>query len=381
VNTPSYIAQPNRASLRIKTPGFFGRKFCRHCLLNSFFPNHDSCSKWKKIITSQQLQTKQDKQQRRLKIFCMAKKYSTATVKSDGTIVPWLAAEGPLAYFPENPPESNYFFQYSWLMPQVYKDKRHFYFGKLSSLSRREIGWGIQPFVDFWSQARTGAVERIYSSTGERSGNGFTTPIACYRYCTGWDHCNTYMLIQHGSYLPIEVAEQPFIKDGRLLLYRGLGKKRTFSWRSLAANLSLKQNSILQRYFDVHYRAFSDSELSFQIAHAWTRRAETYFIQWKMSWFDIADEIGFDPEGETVARWLTDSYRQSFTLLRQMAAWKFGPRYVQCTTPINNVRITSFFAGESEVNVIDPRKVEIATSRLRDSIYETLNLNDAVSSP
>jgi len=58
----------------------------------------------------------------------MAKKYSTSTIKSDGTIVPWLAAEGPLAYTPENPPESNYLFQYSWLMPSVYKDKTHYYF-------------------------------------------------------------------------------------------------------------------------------------------------------------------------------------------------------------------------------------------------------------
>jgi hypothetical protein len=311
----------------------------------------------------------------------MAKKYSTSTIKPDGTIVPWLAADGPLAYTSENPPESNYLFQYSWLMPRVYKDKRHYYFGKLSSLSRREMGWGIRPFVDFWSKARTGAVERVYASAGERNGNGLTAPIACYRYCTGWDNCNTYMLIQHGSYLPIEVTEQPLIKDGQLVLYRGLGKKRTFSWRSWNAHLSLKQNSILQRYFDVHYRAFCDSEISFQIAHVWVRRAETHFIQWKMSWFDIADEIGFDTEGGGLARWLTDTYRQSFTLLQQMAARKFGPKFVRCTTPISNVRITSFFAGESEVNVIDPRKVEITAPRLGTSLYETLELDGAALGP
>ena len=189
------------------------------------------------------------------------------------------------------------------------------------------------------------------------------------------------MLLQHGSYLPIEVSEQPLIKDGRLVLYRGLGKKRTFSWRSWDANLSVRQNSILQRYFDVHCRAFSDSEVSFQIAHVWVRRAETHFIQWKMSWFDIADEIGFDTEGGALARWLTGTYRQSFTLLQQLAAWKFGPRYVRCTTPISNVRITSFFAGESEVNVIDPRKVEITAPRLGTSLYETLELDGAAPSP
>jgi len=57
----------------------------------------------------------------------MAKRYSTSTVRSDGAIVPWLAAEGPLAYSPENPPDSNYFFQYSLLMPGVYRDKRHLF--------------------------------------------------------------------------------------------------------------------------------------------------------------------------------------------------------------------------------------------------------------
>ena len=85
----------------------------------------------------------------------MAKRYSTSTVKSDGAIVPWLAAEGPLAYSPENPPESSYFFQYSWLMPRLYRDKRHYYFGKPSFSSRRFVDWSIQPFVDFWSKAQS----------------------------------------------------------------------------------------------------------------------------------------------------------------------------------------------------------------------------------
>jgi hypothetical protein len=53
-----------------------------------------------------------------------------------------------------------------------------------------------------------------------------------------------------------------------------------------------------------------------------------------------------------------------------------GGNYVKCTTPLNNVRITSFFAGESEVNIIDPRKVEILTPRLGKSIYGTLDGNE-----
>ena len=107
----------------------------------------------------------------------MVKRYSTSTVRSDGAVVPWLAAEGPLAYSPENPPDSNYFFQYSWLMPGIYRDKRHYYFGTRSSLSRQYSGWGIESLVDFWAKARSRQVERIHVLMGARCDVGFTAPI------------------------------------------------------------------------------------------------------------------------------------------------------------------------------------------------------------
>ncbi len=293
-------------------------------------------------------------------------------MKPDGTLVPWLATEGPLAYSPENPPTSSYFFQYGWLMPRVYSDRRHYYFGTPSSLSRREVDWSIQPFVDFWSKAQAGAVARIYVREGERHADRFTSPIACYRYQTDFENRDTYVLIQHGSYLTIDVAEQPFLKDGLLVLFRGVGNKTSFSWRDWDGDLSPDESAILQRYFEVQERAFSDSEVSFQVAHAGVYRCETGFVQWKISWTDLAREIGFDPEKNSPGRQLTSAYQQSFTLLELTAAWKFGPNYVKCTTPVNNVRITSFFAGESEVRVIDPRKVEIVAPRLDTSTYRTL---------
>jgi len=298
----------------------------------------------------------------------MANRYSTSTVRSDGSIVPWLAAEGPLAYSPENPPESNYFFQYSWLMPTVYRDKRHYYFGKPSSVSRRDFTCGIEPFVDFWSKARAGDIAPIHIEMGGRCDSGFTVPIACYRYRTGWDNQETYLLIQHGSYLRVDVAEQPLIKEGLFILFRGIGRKRTFNWRT-CEDLSPDLHRIFQRYFDVHYKAFSDAEVSFQVAHAWVRRCETGFLQCKLCWTDVAREIGFEREQGQLTRWLKSVPRQSFTLLRRTAEWKFGPNYVICTTPISNVRITSFFAGECEVNVIDPRKLDIQTQRLGNSTY------------
>jgi hypothetical protein len=298
----------------------------------------------------------------------MAKRFSTSTVRADGAIVPWLAADGPLAYSPENPPESNYFFQYSWLMPRLYCDKRHYYFGKPSSLSRRGSGWGIEPLVDFWSKARAGEVARIHVVTGGRCDGGFTAPIACYRYRTGWDNRDTYLLIQHGSYIHFNVAEQPLINDGLLVLFRGVEKNRAFRWQTLE-DLSTNQDRTLQHYFEVHQKAFSDAVVSFQVAHALVCRCETGFLHCELCWTDIARESQFEKEQGSLAHWLKSVSRQSFTLVRRMAEWKFGPNYVICTTPISNVRITSFFAGECEVNVIDPRKVEIKTPRVSNSTF------------
>lgn len=42
-----------------------------------------------------------------------------------------------------------------------------------------------------------------------------------------------------------------------------------------------------------------------------------------------------------------------------MSENKFGPSRVVCRTPLTNIRITTFFAGEHEVRIIDPDRVEI----------------------
>jgi hypothetical protein len=242
---------------------------------------------------------------------------------------------------------------------------------------RQEYGdWDVKTLMDFWAKARTNMIEPICVLSGERTVDGFLAPIACYRFLRGWNNRDTYLLMQHGSYLLIDVAEQPLIKDGLLVLYRGLGAKQSFDWQTGYSNLSPQQHSVLQSYFDVHHKAFSDSEISFQIAHVRVRRAETGFLKWDMSWIDLAQQTGFDPDSEPLNQTLTHAYQQSFTLIKHVAGWKFGPNYVQGITPLNNVRITSFFAGESEVNVIDPRKMEITTPCLRESVYETINFKD-----
>lgn len=60
------------------------------------------------------------------------RRFATATLAGN-EIVPWLAAEGELAYSPSSPPERDYFFQYSWVIPGIFASdtnrRRHFWFG------------------------------------------------------------------------------------------------------------------------------------------------------------------------------------------------------------------------------------------------------------
>ena len=36
---------------------------------------------------------------------------------------------------------------------------------------------------------------------------------------------------------------------------------------------------------------------------------------------------------------------------------KLGPHFVVAKTPINNIRLTTFFAGEAEVRLVDPSQI------------------------
>ncbi len=114
--------------------------------------------------------------------------------------------------------------------------------------------------------------------------------------------------MQHGSYQVLGVDHQPLLDSGEVLLYRG-------------------------------------------IEHAEVRDG---------TWITdaIAKENGLDLAQGTFANELWRTTHQSFTLARYVAENKFGPHFVSCKTPLGNIRITTFFAGEHEVRIIDPDQVE-----------------------
>src|SRR5207249_10937546 len=52
-------------------------------------------------------------------------RFSTSTVIDSEYFVPWLSAEGPLAYSPTKPPARDYFFQYTWILPGIFNPQVH----------------------------------------------------------------------------------------------------------------------------------------------------------------------------------------------------------------------------------------------------------------
>src|SRR5260370_23559290 len=96
------------------------------------------------------------------------KRYSTSTLIDSVTCVPWLAAEGPLAYTPESPPARDYFFQYSWILPEIFnagvRKRRHHYFGTPIRTQARHL-------FEFWRQAQRGMVKRVHVSFGSFDDN------------------------------------------------------------------------------------------------------------------------------------------------------------------------------------------------------------------
>jgi hypothetical protein len=63
--------------------------------------------------------------------------------------------------------------------------------------------------------------------------------------------------------------------------------------------------------------------------------------------------------------------KPGYALEEWCASAKFGPNYVKFRTPLTNIRITTFVAGESEVKAIDPSKLEAieAVGRKFNEVY------------
>lgn len=283
------------------------------------------------------------------------KAYSTSTKTPGEQLVPWLAAQGPLAYTPELPPERDSLFQYGWALPQVFRPgfRRHAYFGALQREAADDV-------FAFWHDARLGKADRFAYHDGALAGCRIEAPIAVYRH-NGRRGDRVYVFIQHGSYQCVPIDEQPELEAGYVHLHRGVGNAKVFRFsHSFRTRTDPRITSVWATYAQLQFDILSRSDVSFNSIHDRTKRAETgHILDDSRMTDELSKERGLDIERDPQTPALWEATHQSFALRRWVSENKFGPHRVVCRTPLTNIRITTFFAGEHEVRVLDPSRVEL----------------------
>lgn len=275
-------------------------------------------------------------------------RFSTSTSQGE-EIVPWLASAGELAYSPHSPPEKDYYFQYSWVIPGIlHRDtrvRRHFWFGCPFKDDRR-----VKLLFAFWNRARHGDQDALYVSNGRSGLEDVTAPLAVYRHSDDYPYPRERLIfVQHGSYLIADRESQPHIDRGEAVLYRGLQKAKVFLLSRLVTA------DVRRRLMSVHGRTLADSVMSFNTVHCNVSRTETgWFNDRTFMLSDLCRETGLEPK-----RSLQSLVYSGYALEEWCAARKFGPNYVKLRTPLSNIRITTFVCSETEVKVIDPNKLEV----------------------
>jgi hypothetical protein len=153
-------------------------------------------------------------------------RFSTSTLAGE-EFVPWLASAGELAYSPHSPPERDYYFQYSWVIPGIFHAgtsvRRHFWFGGPVKDSPE-----VRLLFAFWNRARRGEVDALYLSNGMAGSGAVTAPLAVYRHSGVSSRTERLVFIQHGSYLIADIKSQPYIDRGEAVLYRGVQNAEIF---------------------------------------------------------------------------------------------------------------------------------------------------------
>jgi hypothetical protein len=285
-------------------------------------------------------------------------RFSTSTIVGSKCLVPWLAAQGPLAYSPAEPPARDYFFQYSWILPGIFDPqinlREHRYFG---GCFKKDAGF----LFDFWESARKGrgTTQQQYYQPGLVSDVEVKAPLAAYRHVRKPYNSAGSLLIQHGSYQWISLEDQPHIDEGEVLLYRGIAESAIFRClRFRPKDLAPANQVIWRKYVSVQADMLSDSVLSWNTIHDRIKRCETGGLR-HATWLgdELAMKTGLDIHSPGFARNLWHAAQQSYSLDPVMGVRKFGPHHVVVKTPLSNIRITTFFAGESEVKIVDPSRI------------------------
>jgi hypothetical protein len=218
-----------------------------------------------------------------------------------------------------------------------------------------------ESLFEFWHQARGGLARCVHLSLGSLNNDTLCAPIAVYRARQYRHETDPWLFIQHGSYQWISLADQPQVEAGHVLLYRGIENEPAFRYPYLEQDLrNPASQRTRQRYLALQWRMLSDSVLSFNTIHDRTKRCETGFLNdgtWLADRLAGKAGLGIKSDGFTHRLWTAAT--TAFSLERRIAQWKFGPHFVIVRTPITNIRLTTFFAGEAEVRLVDPSRIEV----------------------
>jgi hypothetical protein len=284
---------------------------------------------------------------------------SFCTVTGANTIVPWLAASGPMAYTPESPPKSDEAFKYGRLMPQAFKEKGDFLYGQGE--------YNTEPFTGnmkmFWEAAKKGKVDRVFYQEGKRTEDGFLAPMAAYAFSMfGYPH---FVLIQNGTYHVYGADEQPEIAAGRLRIHRGAGKDRDAThWilpsASKVISPGVTGKDVLVDYYDLFLTTFLSSAEAFMVANLWVNSSGSDHIE--MCHYRHFATM-FEASGRSMVDGLKMVGRQTggnrYMMNEKHVARKYGPNYVTVETALSNIRLAPQFTSDTLVSLIDPGRIDV----------------------
>ena len=116
-------------------------------------------------------------------------------------------------------------------MPGIFNPKtnkrQHHYFGA----SIREQAASL---FEFRSQARDRRVSRVYFSLGSFADSSLRAPVDVYRTKRRpYDSSDSWLVMQHGSYQWLPLADQPYMEEGQVLVYRGIERQGVFRYPQL----------------------------------------------------------------------------------------------------------------------------------------------------
>ena len=252
---------------------------------------------------------------------------------------------------------------FSEIFNQKVNLREHYWFGDFAGKNNFDVRF----LRNFWEEARCGDNQPIVIHEPPHDAN-FETPIAIFKHTSKNWRKSFYLLIQHGSYLEIPVDEQPLIEDGFVHIYRGIGTEKEFNIHRMP-----EDQHLLDQYSRICSYYLSDSARSFISVHANTFRCETGYLKNSLDAFYLEESHGIEINANL--RKLQQITAQCFTLNKVIAKNKFGPAYVAFKTPVTNIRICTYFAGESEVQILSLDKlVPIKATRCKfNSHNKTLN--------